>query len=293
MNNFLHLFMKETSDTIEGLTGERPKISWIEEDMYIDELGSKTNISFNNSKLIGNGYIFMPSLLATALGDMMLGGDGEGKETMTDEDLDSVQEIFSNICGSMNTEIEKDGDLPKFSIKKIESSFSVPLKKKNETAFNFIFEINSMISNISLVLDEKVIDFLKRCNFKKLLERNLEKVLKNTEYLESESLQDEKHRIESNINTRFKLELKDKKMDSLMYDIEVAVKVLIGTQTITLEEFKNLKENSVIELNQLANSPLILVVNNVPYAEGEVVVIDGMYGIQLTKLYTKEDVYHV
>jgi flagellar motor switch protein FliN len=89
--------------------------------------------------------------------------------------------------------------------------------------------------------------------------------------------------------------IKERKMenDSLLNDIEVNVKILVGSQILTLEELKNLKENSTIELNQLANSPLTIFVNNVPYGQGEVVIVDGMYGVQITKLYTKEDVYHV
>ena len=46
---------------------------------------------------------------------------------------------------------------------------------------------------------------------------------------------------------------------------------------------------SVIELNQLANDPLEILVDDKVIAKGEVVIVDGNFGIQITDIGTKRD----
>ena len=46
---------------------------------------------------------------------------------------------------------------------------------------------------------------------------------------------------------------------------------------------------SVIELNQLANDPLDILVDDNVIAQGEVVIVDGNFGVQVTSIGTKRD----
>jgi len=46
---------------------------------------------------------------------------------------------------------------------------------------------------------------------------------------------------------------------------------------------------SVIELNQLANDPLEILVDNNVIALGEVVIVDGNFGVQITSIGSKKD----
>jgi flagellar motor switch protein FliN/FliY len=46
---------------------------------------------------------------------------------------------------------------------------------------------------------------------------------------------------------------------------------------------------SVIELNQLANDPLEILVDDHVIAEGEVVIVDGNFGVQITTIGTKRE----
>lgn len=70
-----------------------------------------------------------------------------------------------------------------------------------------------------------------------------------------------------------------------LLDVRVPVKIRVGTKVLTLDEMNALSTGSVVELNQLANNPLMIVVDDVVIAEGEVVIVDGMYGVQITKIY--------
>ena len=46
---------------------------------------------------------------------------------------------------------------------------------------------------------------------------------------------------------------------------------------------------SVVELNQLANDPLEVLVDDKVIAKGEVVIVDGNFGIQITEIAPKKD----
>jgi flagellar motor switch protein FliN/FliY len=46
---------------------------------------------------------------------------------------------------------------------------------------------------------------------------------------------------------------------------------------------------SVIELNQLANDPLDILVDDYVIAQGEVVIVDGNFGVQITSIGSKRD----
>jgi flagellar motor switch protein FliN/FliY len=45
----------------------------------------------------------------------------------------------------------------------------------------------------------------------------------------------------------------------------------------------------MIELNRSVDEPVELLINNYPFARGEVVVIEGYYGVRVTEIGTPEE----
>jgi flagellar motor switch protein FliN len=76
---------------------------------------------------------------------------------------------------------------------------------------------------------------------------------------------------------------------SLIMDVKLPVKVRIGTKKMLLKDVLNMDIGSVIELNQLANDPLDILVDNHVIAQGEVVIVDGNFGVQITTIGSKKD----
>ena len=76
-------------------------------------------------------------------------------------------------------------------------------------------------------------------------------------------------------------------------DVQIPIKVRLGRKEITLKEASELGVNSVIELDQLSNDPIDIVVNNIVIATGEVVLVDGNYGVQITHIFKegRKDTY--
>ena len=56
-----------------------------------------------------------------------------------------------------------------------------------------------------------------------------------------------------------------------------------------LKDVLNMDIGSVIELNQLANDPLEILVDDKVIALGEVVIVDGNFGVQITSIGSKRD----
>jgi len=76
---------------------------------------------------------------------------------------------------------------------------------------------------------------------------------------------------------------------SLIMDVKLPVKVRIGKKKMLLKDVLNMDIGSVVELNQLANDPLEILVDDHIIAEGEVVIVDGNFGVQITSIGTKRE----
>ena len=76
---------------------------------------------------------------------------------------------------------------------------------------------------------------------------------------------------------------------NMILDVRLNVKVRIGQKRMLLKDVIAMDIGSVIELNQLANDPLDILVDDKVIAKGEVVIVDGNFGIQITDIGTKRD----
>jgi flagellar motor switch protein FliN len=73
---------------------------------------------------------------------------------------------------------------------------------------------------------------------------------------------------------------------ALLMDVQLPVAIRFGETEMILEEIVKLGVGSVIELNCGMDQPVELVVNNRVLARGEVVTVDGFYGIKVTEITT-------
>ena len=67
-------------------------------------------------------------------------------------------------------------------------------------------------------------------------------------------------------------------------DLQLAASIRFGETEMLLEDVIKLGVGSVIEFNSSIDEPVELVVNGRPLARGEVVVVDGVYGIRIKEL---------
>ncbi|MEW6732486.1 MAG: flagellar motor switch protein FliN [Acidobacteriota bacterium] len=66
--------------------------------------------------------------------------------------------------------------------------------------------------------------------------------------------------------------------------VELEVVVRFGSTKMPLSEIVRMGTGSMIELNRTVDEPVELIVNDRPLARGEVVVIDGYFGVRITEI---------
>jgi flagellar motor switch protein FliN/FliY len=75
----------------------------------------------------------------------------------------------------------------------------------------------------------------------------------------------------------------------LLLDVALPVSVSFGKTHLQIREVLKLNTGSIVELNRLVVEPVDVIVNDCVIARGEVVVVDGNYGVRVTHLASRED----
>jgi flagellar motor switch protein FliN/FliY len=70
----------------------------------------------------------------------------------------------------------------------------------------------------------------------------------------------------------------------MLLDVDLELSVSFGHTTLVLQEVLKLSSGSIVELNRSASDPVELLINDAVVARGEVVVVDGNYGIRITEV---------
>ncbi len=279
MSDFVKILEKDIISTIEGLTGITPKLTLNNKEeitknitiipplvcMHISSLGDTE----------GRIALCMPPSLATALGDMMLGGEGESKEEMNEEDLDAAKEIVSNIFGGFSTSLSAQKELPKltFNIDDVElvgENDELSLEKYFKI-YTYNIDISNVASQLYVAIDKNI-----SSNFA-------------TQEEESSSKVSSKRKVDDGCIEEEELSPSEMKNISLIMDVKLPVRVRIGSRKMLLKDVLSMDIGSVIELNQLANDPLDILVGDKVIAQGEVVIVDGNFGIQISEIGTKRE----
>lgn len=74
----------------------------------------------------------------------------------------------------------------------------------------------------------------------------------------------------------------------LLADIPVRMSVEVGSTQLRLAEIMNLSEGSVVQLDRQADDLLDIMVNGTLVARGEVVTVNGRYGIRIVEIASTE-----
>jgi flagellar motor switch protein FliN/FliY len=284
LNNFAKLFEKEAASVIQNLVGKLPDIKL----KSVDQLNSYSNIAppMAVAKINVSGFsksgkmlLLIPPTLATALSDMMLGGEGDSKDVMDSDDIDAAKEISNQFFGSMATALKGQKDLPKLEFSVTSVNFIAENQEIDISSMNsmvlFDFDIDSIQSSLTIVFDEATNDAISNKSSSSQQSSN-----------GGSSSHRDSHTSDSN---KTHLAMDEIKNIELLLDIKLAVKVRIGSKKMLLRDVINMDLGSVIELDQLVNEPLDILVEDKKIAEGEVVIVDGNFGIQITNINTKRE----
>jgi flagellar motor switch protein FliN/FliY len=81
---------------------------------------------------------------------------------------------------------------------------------------------------------------------------------------------------------------KDANPLDLVMEVELAVSVSFGRAELPLRDVLKLTTGSIVELNRGLTDPVEIIVNKCIIARGEVVVIDGNYGVRIQEIVSRD-----
>ena len=273
MKDLINLIKNESVSTIEGLTGRKPNVA-------NDNIAEIAQINFQPpfAKITledgtGAPIIFIaPSNLSVGLADLMLGGDMVDKgvadgATISNDDLDALKEIVSNIFSAITTALKAQKTLPKMEFKITDAQI---LNQSDEfhgfdKGCKFKFDLENLHTEFIVLLSRKIEN-----------EFSPQDTAKSSG---GASMENANHHLNST----------EVRNIGMLLDVKMQVRVRIGQKKMLLKDVISMDIGSVIELNQLANDPLDILVDDKVIAKGEVVIIDGNFGVQITEIGTKRE----
>ncbi|AJD01141.1 flagellar motor switch C-ring protein FliY [Campylobacter lari] len=272
INDFLGIFVNECVSTIEGLTGKSAEFSEYYEydvnsqDSMTPPLVSAT-FSVNNEMKI---KILASAVLMSAIGEWMMGEEEISKNSELNEDeMDAAKEAIQNIISAFSTTLGAQKEIPKmeFSLENCEFVADSLELGGFHKLYLYNVKIADLEEKISLVFDEKI--------YKILTKTDLEEIVATNE----DHTQD--HKALANVE-----ELRN---IGLIMDVRLPIRVRIGSKKMLLKDVLTMDIGSVIELDQLANDPLEILIGDKKIAYGEVVIVDGNFGVQITEIGSKKE----
>ncbi|EJF7502807.1 flagellar motor switch protein FliY [Campylobacter upsaliensis] len=274
INEFLKLFTNECVSTIEGLTGKSAEFSEYKEFDVSASDTLKPPLVYVNFGVSSGGRvgILAGAILMSAIGEWMMGEEEITKnDKLGADEMDAAKEAIQNIISAFTTSLGAQKELPKMEFSLSSCEFieeSIDLKDFVKL-YNYDIKIEDLEEQISLVMDDKFYKTLTKSGDDEATTQQKEGAVSSGEAMMTlgEGLK--------NIN--------------LIMDVRLPVRVRIGNKKMLLKDVLTMDIGSVVELNQLANDPLEILIGDKRIAYGEVVIVDGNFGVQITEIGTKKE----
>ncbi|MDL0103574.1 flagellar motor switch protein FliY [Campylobacter felis] len=274
INEFLKLFTNECVSTIEGLTGKSAEFSEYKEFDISASDTLKPPLVYVNFGVSSGGRvgILAGAVLMSAIGEWMMGEEEITKnDKLGPDEMDAAKEAIQNIISAFTTSLGAQKEIPKMEFSLSSCEFieeSIDLKDFVKL-YNYDVKIDDLNEQISLVMDDKLYKTLTKSGDDESGASAGEGATHSGEAVAvlAEGLK--------NIN--------------LIMDVRLPVRVRIGNKKMLLKDVLTMDIGSVVELNQLANDPLEILIGDKRIAYGEVVIVDGNFGVQITEIGTKKE----
>lgn len=75
----------------------------------------------------------------------------------------------------------------------------------------------------------------------------------------------------------------------LLLDVELPVSISFGRAQLALKDIIKLTTGSIVELNRSVSEPVEVIINNCVIARGEVVVVEGNFGIRIKQVISRQE----
>lgn len=291
MASDLSSFLKdELANTLEQLLSKSTtvdSVSALDVSSLDDSQCIEVSVKFEFSTISSNWKFYIPSITATKFEYFMLGGMGDLKEHIDDEIADAVNEIISNVCGSLCTSVNAQGFPDVSSIKSEVLDFSIKVCgdiEDNDKIYTLDLALDGEKLPIYLSLDEIILPYLASItgydssSASEVASSSQGAISAPTASVSQPSMGPSVSSISSLLSEESAENLQ------LLFNIKLKLSVRLGTKNFLLKDILRWDIGEIIELEQMVNEPLDILVNGVKIGEGEAVIVEGKFGLKIKNI---------
>ncbi len=252
------------------------EVATYDTDDILDSFDNQAFIMISESSNELNGGILFKNTDITSLTDLMMMGEGEGKEELSDEDKDAIKELVTQLVSSLNVPFnEKFSSTVAFSVDSVETVDASLLDVFSTQQF---FGIDLTFSFDSFNIPAR---FFMEESFTFLLGSGLEdNELEGQDFV----FPDDDDTVQDNVNCAI-----ESGNINMLLDVDIPVSVRVGSTRMFLKDIVSLGPGNIVELEEYADEPVELIINDKVIARGEVVIVDGYFGFRVKEIVSRAE----
>ena len=247
------------------------------------------NVDFVEGLKNENVFVFTKDVALTMVDLMMMGtGEIDPEKELSELELSGIKEIMNQMMGHAATamsEIFKE----KMDMTPPDVKF-VSLKEEMEY-LGEAMEVDELVQitfNIEIgdLLQSKMYQILPIAEAKEMVRRLLYPMVEEQEKIVEEVIEEEEipTPVIQPIEYQEVKQVEPVYMDaSILQNVEMNVKFVFGSTVRTIQDILSLQENEAVVLDEDIDEPIQIYVNDVLVAYGELVNVDGFFGVKVTK----------
>jgi flagellar motor switch protein FliN/FliY len=285
-----NIIKEELANTLEQLLSKKTSVqsaSKADIKEYESTQSIEVGVKFEFKNLTSTWKFFVPTVTAAKFEYFMLGGMGELKEHIDDEVADAVNEIVSNICGSITTSVNAQGyeDLGSVKFESLGSEIVAGEKlKENDDIYNISVNMEDEVLPVLIAFDKLFLPYIYDISGVEAQE-SVKPQAQNSANAASLSSNRNAPIVNDEVSGLLSLLGEDSITNlKLLFDIKLKLSVRLGSKNFLLKDILRWDIGEIIELEQMVNEPLEILVNGIKIGEGEAVIVEGKFGLKIKKI---------
>ncbi|WP_377866215.1 flagellar motor switch protein [Bacillus sp. R86525] len=247
------------------------------------------NVDFVEGLKNENVFVFTKDVALTMVDLMMMGtGEIDPEKELSELELSGIKEIMNQMMGhaatAMSEMFKEKMDMTPPDVK------FVSLKEEMEYLGESmaVDELVQITFNLEIgdLLQSKMYQILPISEAKEMVRRLLYPMVEEQEEIVEEVVEEEEipTPVVQPIEYKEVKQVEPVYMDaSILQNVEMNVKFVFGSTVRTIQDILSLQENEAVVLDEDIDEPIQIYVNDVLVAYGELVNVDGFFGVKVTK----------
>ncbi|MDC2865740.1 flagellar motor switch protein [Bacillus sp. BP-3] len=250
------------------------------------------NVDFVEGLQHENIFVFSKEVALTMVDLMMMGtGEIDSEQELTELELSGVKEIMNQMMGhaatAMSEMFTEKMDISPPTVKFV----TLHEEMENRGTASKMDEIVQITFQLEIgnLVHSKLYQILSIPEAKEMVKRLLPPVEEEVIEVKQEevSLIKEEPKVQSvqlqEVSTNTNVQANTHIESNILQNVEVNMKFIFGNTMKTIEEILNLQENETVLLDENIEEPIQIYVNDVLIAYGELVNVDGFFGVKVIK----------